>query len=105
LAGTGASVDSEATSHFRPRQQVADQEKIRKRDRSLRRDVDHWDLAGVIKTLQVRWGYCMTEKLELARDMIREAAMWCPGLTNYLNAIGLGSDPWLIQKLAERRRR
>ena len=62
-------------------------------------------LAGVIKTLQVRWGYCMTEKLEVARGMIREAAMWCPGLTNYLNVTGLGSDPWLIQKLAERRRR
>jgi hypothetical protein len=35
--------------------------------------------------------------------MIREAEVKWPGLTNYLNATRLGSDPHLIQKRAARR--
>jgi hypothetical protein len=42
-----------------------------KRNQSLRRAAGHRDQADVMKTLQVRWGYCSgycsAEKLEAAR--------------------------------------
>jgi hypothetical protein len=58
---------------------------------------------GRQKALEARWGSQAAAKLELARGMIREAEVKWPGLTNYLNATRLGSDPHLIQKRAARR--
>jgi hypothetical protein len=45
------------------------------------------------------------EKVELARGMIREASQRWPGLPEYLERTGLGSDPKLIQQLAARAER
>jgi hypothetical protein len=40
-----------------------------------------------------------------ARGMIRQAAAKWPGLTQYLDVTGLGSDPKLIQQLVARAKR
>jgi hypothetical protein len=61
--------------------------------------------ADGMKALQERWGDQTPAKLELAKGMIREASAKWPGLTNYLNATGLGSDPKLIQQLVARAER
>jgi hypothetical protein len=55
--------------------------------------------------LEQRWGDQMPAKLELARGMIAEAEKQWPGLRDYLNATGLGSDPKLIQQLVARAER
>jgi hypothetical protein len=55
--------------------------------------------------LEQRWGDQTGQKLELAKGMIREAEKQWPGLRNYLNATGLGSDPKLIQQLVARAER
>jgi hypothetical protein len=43
------------------------------------------------------WGDCTAVKLDLARGMIRKAEAKWPGLTKYLNATELGSDPRAIR--------
>jgi hypothetical protein len=55
--------------------------------------------------LQKRWGDQVPAKLAAAKDMIRQAETKWPGLTDYLNATGLGSDPKLIQQLVARAER
>jgi hypothetical protein len=55
--------------------------------------------------LQAKWGTRAGEKIQLAKGMIRDAEAKWPGLTNYLNATGLGSDPKLIQQLVARAER
>jgi hypothetical protein len=55
--------------------------------------------------LKERWGDQVPAKLAVAKDMIRQAEAKWPGLTNYLNATGLGSDPKLIQQLVARAER
>jgi hypothetical protein len=52
-----------------------------------------------MRTPQARWSYCSSEKLDLARGMIK--AKW-PELTNHLTATGLRSDPQLTLKLLGR---
>lgn len=61
--------------------------------------------ADGMKALRERWGDQTPAKIELARGMIREGEAKWPGLTNYLNATGLGSDPKLIQQLVARAER
>lgn len=46
-----------------------------------------------MKALQERWGDQTGAKIQLAKGMIAAAEKQWPGLTNYLNATGLGSDP------------
>lgn len=58
--------------------------------------------ADGMKALEQRWGDQVPAKLALAKAMIKEASAKWPGLTNYLNATGLGSDPRLIQELVAR---
>jgi hypothetical protein len=58
-----------------------------------------------MKALQERWGDQTGQKLELARGMIDEASQRWPGLKDYLNRTGLGSDPKLIQQLVARAER
>jgi hypothetical protein len=58
-----------------------------------------------MQALQTRWGDQTAAKLELAKGMIAEAEKQWPGLRNYLNATGLGSDPKLIQQLVARAER
>jgi hypothetical protein len=58
-----------------------------------------------MQALQERWGDRTGQKLELAKGMIAEAEKQWPGLRNYLNATGLGSDPKLIQQLVARAER
>jgi hypothetical protein len=58
-----------------------------------------------MQALQERWGDQTGAKLALAKGMIREAEAKWPGLRNYLNATGLGSDPKLIQQLVARAER
>jgi hypothetical protein len=58
-----------------------------------------------MQALQERWGDQTGRKLELAKGMIREAEKQWPGLKQYLNATGLGSDPKLIQQLVARAER
>jgi len=55
--------------------------------------------------LTAKWGDKAGEKIQLAKGMIREAEKQWPGLRNYLNATGLGSDPKLIQQLVARAER
>jgi hypothetical protein len=55
--------------------------------------------------LTEKWGDQMPAKLELARGMIRQAEKQWPGLKDYLNRTGLGSDPKLIQQLVARAER
>jgi hypothetical protein len=55
--------------------------------------------------LEQRWGDRTGEKLELARAMIEEASARWPGLKDYLNCTGLGSDARLIQQLVARAER
>ena len=55
--------------------------------------------------LTAKWGDQTAAKLALAKGMIREAEAKWPGLRNYLNATGLGSDPRLIQQLVARAER
>jgi hypothetical protein len=50
----------------------------------------------IAKVLQDRWGDQVQAKLELARSMSQKASMKWPGLKEYLNATGLGSDAKLI---------
>jgi hypothetical protein len=47
-------------------------------------------------TLRAKWGPKTGEKIQLAKGMIAAAEKQWPGLKNYLNATGLGSDPKLI---------
>jgi hypothetical protein len=61
--------------------------------------------AAGLAELQKRWGDQVPAKLAAAKDMIRQAETKWPGLTNYLNATGLGSDPKLIQQLVARAER
>jgi hypothetical protein len=58
-----------------------------------------------MQALTEKWGLRTGEKLKLAREMIREASTRWPGLKEYLNATGLGSDPKLIQQLVARAER
>jgi hypothetical protein len=58
-----------------------------------------------IKALQAKWGDKAGEKIQMARGMINEAERKWPGLKNYLNATGLGSDAKLIQQLVARAER
>lgn len=60
---------------------------------------------NAMKTLRARWGSQTEAKLEAARGMIRAAEAKWPGLTEYLNRTGLGSDLRLIQKLTARAER
>jgi hypothetical protein len=55
--------------------------------------------------LKERWGDQTGAKLQTAKAMIQKASAKWPGLTNYLNATGLGSDPKLIQQLVARAER
>src|SRR5687768_16893563 len=61
--------------------------------------------ADGMQVLEQRWGDRTAEKLQLAKGMIDEASQRWPGLKNYLNATGLGSDPKLIQQLVARAER
>jgi hypothetical protein len=54
--------------------------------------------------LQAKWGDRTAAKLE-ARGMIREAEKRWPGVKDYLNATGLGSDPRIIKQLVARAKR
>jgi hypothetical protein len=58
-----------------------------------------------MKALKERWGDQTGAKLQTAKAMIQKASAKWPGLTNYLNATGLGSDPKLIQQLVARAER
>jgi hypothetical protein len=58
-----------------------------------------------MKVLQERWGDQTGAKLQAAKAMIKQAEAAWPGLTNYLNATGLGSDPKLIAQLVARAER
>jgi hypothetical protein len=62
------------------------------------------NVAGMAE-LEQRWGSRTAEKLDLARSMISAASTKWPGLKEYLNATGLGSDPRLIQELVARSER
>jgi hypothetical protein len=66
--------------------------------------VERWNAEGMA-ALTAKWGDQTAAKLALAKDMIREAEAKWPGLRNYLNAIGLGNDPKLIQQLVARAER
>jgi hypothetical protein len=55
--------------------------------------------------LREKWGTRTGEKIELARGMIRDAEKRWPGVKDYLNRSGLGSDPKLIQQLVARAER
>ena len=66
--------------------------------------VQQRNTAGM-QALSEKWGPKTGEKLELAKGMIRDAEKQWPGLRNYLNATGLGSDPKLIQQLVARAER
>jgi hypothetical protein len=60
-----------------------------------------------MKDLQAK-GAKIGEKLDHAKGMVRKAEKQWPGLKNYLNVTGLGSDPRLVKQLiakAERRPR
>jgi hypothetical protein len=61
--------------------------------------------ADGMAALKARWGDQAGAKVQVAKAMIREASAKWPGLTNYLNATGLGSDPKLIQQLVARAER
>lgn len=61
--------------------------------------------ADGMAALKAKWGSKAGEKIQLARGMIRDAEKQWPGLRNYLNATGLGSDPKLIQQLVARAER
>jgi hypothetical protein len=61
--------------------------------------------ADGLAELREKWGPKASEKIQLAKGMIRDAEAKWPGLTNYLNATGLGSDPKLIQQLVARAER
>jgi hypothetical protein len=61
--------------------------------------------ADGMKALKERWGDQTGAKLQTAKAMIQKASAKWPGLTNYLNATGLGSDPKLIQELVARAER
>jgi hypothetical protein len=61
--------------------------------------------ADGMKALHDKWGDQTGQKLELAKGMIAAAEKQWPGLRNYLNATGLGSDPKLIQQLVARAER
>jgi hypothetical protein len=61
--------------------------------------------ADSMKVLRERWGDQVPAKLAVAKAMIKEASAKWPGLRNYLNATGLGSDPKLIQQLVARAER
>jgi hypothetical protein len=61
--------------------------------------------ADGMKVLEQRWGDQTAAKLQVAKAMIQEASAKWPGLKDYLNAIGLGSDPKLIQQLVARAER
>lgn len=61
--------------------------------------------ADGMKALRERWGDQTGAKLQAAKAMIKEAEAKWPGLTNYLDATGLGSDPKLIQQLVARAER
>jgi hypothetical protein len=67
-------------------------------------EIQQKNAAGMAE-LQERWGDQTPAKLELARSMIKEASARWPGLKEYLNATGLGSDPKLIQQLVARAER
>jgi hypothetical protein len=58
--------------------------------------------ADGMAALTAKWGSKAGEKVALARGMINAAEAKWPGLRNYLNATGLGSDPKLIQQLVAR---
>ena len=61
--------------------------------------------ADGMKVLQERWGDQTGAKLQMARSMIRDAEAKWPGLKEYLNVTGLGSDAKLIQQLVARAER
>jgi hypothetical protein len=61
--------------------------------------------ADGMAALQAKWGDRTGEKIQMAKGMIRDAEKQWPGLTNYLNATGLGSDPKLIAQLVARAER
>jgi hypothetical protein len=61
--------------------------------------------ADGMAALTAKWGDRAGEKIQLARGMIAEAEKQWPGLRNYLNATGLGSDPKLIRQLVARAER
>jgi hypothetical protein len=61
--------------------------------------------ADGMKVLEQRWGDQTAAKLQVAKAMIQEASAKWPGLKDYLNATGLGSDPKLIQQLVARAER
>ena len=61
--------------------------------------------AAGLAELRERWGDQVPAKLAVAKDMIRQAEAKWPGLKNYLDATGLGSDPKLIQELVARSER
>jgi hypothetical protein len=61
--------------------------------------------ADGMKVLQERWGDQVPAKLQAAKAMIQEAAAKWPGLPEYLERTGLGSDPKLIQQLVARAER
>jgi hypothetical protein len=58
-----------------------------------------------MKVLQQRWGDRTGEKIQAAKAMIKEATARWPGLPEYLERTGLGSDPRLIQQLVARAER
>jgi hypothetical protein len=61
--------------------------------------------ADGMAALTAKWGDKAGEKIELARGMINAAERKWPGVKDYLNRSGLGSDPKLIQQLVARAER
>jgi hypothetical protein len=62
------------------------------------------NVAGMA-ALTAKWGDRTPAKLALAKAMVREASAKWPGLPDYLQHTGLGSDPKLIQQLVARAER
>ena len=61
--------------------------------------------ADGMAALREKWGGQTSAKIELARSVINAAERKWPGVKDYLNATGLGSDPKLIQQLVARAER
>ena len=61
--------------------------------------------ANGMQALREKWGSQTGAKIELAKTVINAAEKRWPGVKDYLNRSGLGSDPKLIQQLVARAER
>jgi hypothetical protein len=67
-------------------------------------EIEQRNAAGMAE-LQAKWGDQTPAKLEMAKDMIRQASARWPGLPEFLERSGLGSDVKLIKQLVARAER